>query len=147
MAVATDSNKILANLAIQNYDFDPGASTVTEIAWVDMRDFSNFAAAFTRTIGTSAVTFDIIANDQSDGSGTDTVIKTHAVASEPNALMDQIWLECTADEIGAGGTGPARYVTARASVATITDEAVITYVRDTRGGRFAHDGLTADIIA
>ena len=147
MAVATTSKKILANMAIKHYDFDPGATTVTEIAWVDMRDFSNFAASFARTIGTGAITFDIIANDQSDGSGTDTVIKAHAVASEPDALMDQIWLECTADEIGAGGTGAARYVTARVSTATGTDEGVVTYIRDTRGGRFVHDALTADIIA
>lgn len=147
MAVATDSNKILANMAMTFYDFDPGDTAVTEIAWVDMRDFSNIAVSFVRTIGTGAITFDLIANDQSDGSGTDTVIKTHAVASEPNALMDTIWLEATADEIGAGGTGPARYVTARVSTATGTDEGVVFYNRDTRGGRFAHDALTADIIA
>ena len=147
MAVATESKKILANMAIKLYDFDPGATTVTEIAWVDMRDFSNFLAGFMRTIGTAAVTFDIIGNDESDGGGTDVVIKAHAVASEPNAVGDQIWLECTADEIGAAGGPNTRYVTARVSVATDTDEGVVTYIRDTRGGRFAHDALTADIIA
>lgn len=145
MAVATASDKISSNLQVTSYDFDPNDTAVTEIAWVDMRDSSGIMIQFIRTIGTGAVTFDLLANTESDGSGTDTVIKTHAVDSEPNAVGDYIFLEATADEIGAGGTGAARYVTARVSVATGTDEGVVSYIRT--AGRVHKEGLTADLIA
>jgi hypothetical protein len=39
----------------------------------------------------------------------------------------------------------ARYVSANIALNTSTDECVVTYIQ--AGGRFTHDGLTADIIA
>ena len=130
------------------YDFDPNATTATEIAWIDMRDYSNFRCMFFRTIGTSAVTFKLMANTASDGSGTDVDIVTHAVASEPDAVGDQIWLETDAEQIAqkaaAAGVSGVRYLTAVVSVATATDEGVVLY--DALSER-QYDGLTADIIA
>jgi len=144
MAVATASDKILSSNAIQLYDFDPNGTAAVDIAWVDMRDFQNFACVFARTIGTGAVTFAILGNTASDGSGTDVTIKTHPVTFEPDMLMEQIWLECTADELASFGAD-YRYVSASVSVATATDEGVVGYVR--AGPKFAQSGLTADIVS
>lgn len=147
MATAQSTNHLTSRLKIDQYDFDPGATTETEIAWVDLADYDSFLAIFFRTIGTGATTFTIVANSESDGSGTDVEIKAHAVASEPDAVGDTIVLECNAEEVGAASTtasGALRYVTAVVSVATGTDEGVVTYVRG--DARHRTDGLTADNI-
>jgi len=145
MAVTSASDKILSNQKLEMFDFDPDLTTVVDVQFVDLRDFSNFAVGFMRTIGTSAFTMTILGNPASDGSGTDVEIKAYSGA-EPNAVGDTVWLECTQDEVGAAGTD-LRHVSAAISFATGTDEGVVTYIRDTRGGRFAFDGLTADVIA
>jgi len=72
----------------------------------------------------------------------------HAVGSQPNALNDQIWLECTAEEIAALGDAAGvdlRYVSADVEFQTSTDEGVVYYERS--GARFPQSGLTADIVA
>lgn len=141
--MAQSVEKLTSELAVTHYDFDPGATTATEIDWVDMRDHCGILVSFFRTIGTGAVTFKIMANTASDGSGTDADIVTHAVSSEPDAVGDYIFLECTAEQIAAAGAD-MRYVTAVVSVATGTDEGVITYIRK---GKRQYSGLTADVIA
>jgi len=148
MATVQSAAKLLANNALKLYDFDPGATTATDIGWLDMRDYENFAAAFCRTIGTGATTFAIIANAASDGSGTDVTVVSHAVGSEPDAVGDQLWLECTAQQIRDAGerAGHAvRYVSASVSVATATDEGVVLQWRG--GAKAAASGLTADVVA
>lgn len=144
----TGYQKTLSRNAIRLYDFDPDATSVTEIAWVDMRDFERFMCTFFRTIGTAAVTFKIMANSDSAGGNTDVDIVAHAVGDEPNAVADQIHLECSAEQLGSlstAATGELRYVTAVVSVATGTDEGAILYLRER--ARFERDGLTADIVA
>lgn len=146
MATAqTEYQKFMSRNALRLYDFDPGATTETEIAWVDMRDYEGFIATFFRTIGTGAVTFKIMANTASDGSGTDADISTHAVGSEPDAVGDQIHLEISSEMLATSSTAGLRYVTAVVSVATGTDEGVVSYVR--YNTRNAKDALTADIVA
>lgn len=136
-------NKLFTENAIKMYDFDPGATTATEIGWVDMRDFECFAAAFFRTIGTGATTFKIQASAASNGSSPVDIV-THAVGSEPDAVGDQIFLECGINDLLNAGTD-LRYVSAVVSVATGTDEGVILYVRG--NAKFKTSDLTADIVA
>jgi hypothetical protein len=147
MASAQASDKLLSNLAITHYDYDPDATTATEIEWVDMRDFENFACSFFRTVGTGTLAMTIIANSASDGGGTDVTIKANPALS-PDALGDYIFLECTAEEIAhladAAGVA-ARYVTAVCTFGTAGDEGVVTYVRG--GAKRAYDGLSANSIA
>lgn len=147
MASAQASDKLLSNLKVTHYDFDPDATTATEIAWVDMRDFENIAVSFFRTVGTGTLSMTIIANSSSTGSGTDVTIKADPALS-PDAVGDYIFLECTAEEIAhaaeAAGVD-ARYVTAVCTFGTNTDEGVVTYVRG--GCKRAYDGLTANSIA
>ena len=149
MASPVAVEHLLSMLQHRLYDFDPDVTTPVDVDWVDMRDFSHFLAGLMRTIGTSATTFQIIANNAADGSGTDVVIVTHAVASEPDAVGDQIWLECSEQQIAQegedAGISDLRYVSAQISFATLTDEGAVSYVR--KASRFAHRALTADIVA
>ena len=148
MASPQASDKLFANMAIRHYDHDPNDTLAHEIAWVDMRDFESFACSFFRTIGTSNLTFTIVANAQSDGSGTDVTIKSWS-GSQPDAVGDQVFLECTAEEIAQeaadAGVANARYVTANITLATGTDEGVVTYIR--ANPKRAYDALTADVVA
>lgn len=146
MAVATETDKLSTKLKVEQFDFDPDATTATEISWVDMRDFMYFMALFFRTVGTSALTYRIIGNDQSDGSGTDVEIKTGSAA--PDAVGDYAFLECSMQEVLSAGSAAGvdvRYLTLECTVATGTDEGVVTYIRS--GARHATSGLTADSIA
>jgi len=142
MASTVSTDKLMSTLKVKSYDFDPGVATVVAIDWVDMKDFDAFMASFFRTIGTSNVTFDIAVSASSSGSSP-VVVKTHAVGSQPDAVGDQLFLECTAEEI-KGVLAAGRYVSARVSVVTDTDEGVVTYIR--RPIRL-YRGLTADIVS
>ena len=152
MASPQASGKLFSNMAQYAYDHDPANSTVaTDIAWVDMRDFQNFAVLlFTSSLGGNGPTaFTIIANADSAGGGTDVVIKSHAVGSAPDAVGDFLVLECTAEEIAQeasdAGVANARYVSAKVTCQHTDDEAVVVYTR--AGAKRAADGLTADVVA
>ena len=149
MPVATDFQQLRSSLAVTQYDHDPDATTATDVAWVDMRDFDAILIGFFRTVGTSDLTFSVLGNAQSDGSGTDVTIKTKTLTgAQPNAVGDYTWVEVTQEEIVQAGTdagvADVRYVTANLTLATATDEAVVTYIR--RGERQYKD-LTSDSIA
>lgn len=143
------TNRFLANHAMRQYEFDPDSADPVDVAWVPFRDFFGLVVTFFRTIGTGAVDgFKILANTKEDGSGTDVVVKAHALAAQPDAVGDQIHLEVLAEEVRQActdaGVVPAG-VSVQIEFATATDEGVVTYVR--WGPRFAKSGLTADIVA
>ena len=146
------SDKVFSRQALYAYDHDPANSTVaTEIAWVDMRDYEYFAVLlFTSLLGGNGPTaFTIIANDESDGGGTDVAIKAHGVGSAPDAVGDFLVLSCTAEEIAQeasdAGVANARYVTAVVTCHHTDDEAVVVYQRS--GTKRAYAGLTADVVS
>lgn len=150
MASAQTIEHLKANLAVTHYDFDPDVDTKVDAAWVDMRDFTHILMSFFRTVGTSNLdTFRVLANDASDGSGTDVEVIAHAmISAEPNAVGDYIFVECTDTMIreacdAAGVDG--RYVSLNLEFATSTDEGVVTYIRS--GARFPSTGLTANNVA
>lgn len=148
MASPQSSLKMKSRLAVTQYDFDPDATTATEIAWVDMRDFEYFLCSFFRTVGTGTLAMTIIGNAESDGSGTDVALKTYA-GDAPDAVGDYGFLEVTAEEIAQEASDASvdncRYVTAVTTFGTNTDEGVVTYVRG--GPKRAHAALTADVVA
>jgi hypothetical protein len=135
--------KLSECLKVTSYDFDPDATTETEIAWVDMRDFNCILASFVRTVGTSAVTLEIQASAASDGSSPVSVV-TKTFAAQPDAVGDVAFLEATTNDILKAGVG-LRYVSAVVSVATGTDEGVVTYILGDAQHKQA--GLTADVVA
>lgn len=142
MAVATVTDKSSSNMAITQYDLDPDATTATDVGWVDMRDWGAVIMSFFRTVGTSDVTYKILANSASDGSGSDVEIKVGT--ADPDAVGDYCFLECTSEELLSAGSG-LRYVTLNVTFATGTDEGVVTYIRSMP--RHAQASLTSDSIA
>jgi hypothetical protein len=150
MAVATDTHKARANMAVTQYDFDPDGTSAVDVAWVDMRDFGRILIGFFRTVGTSDLTFKVLGNSASDGGGTDVEVKAKTLTGvQPNAVGDYTWVECSAEDIKQAavdaGVAAPRYVSANLTFATGTDEAVVTYIRCEP--RFARKDLTADNIA
>ena len=138
MAVTTASEKIGSRLFVKAYDHDPGATTAvlaspdggTTIRYLDMKDYENFGVMVRPTIAAGALTLvDIVAS--ADVAFTSpTVIKTSGTVAA-DALNDVVWLECTAEEVAQAATdaGAAlRYVAARLTNATGTDEADVIYV-------------------
>jgi len=150
MASPQSSNGLSSEVKVTHYDFDPDATTATDIAWVDMRDFDKILFSFFRTIGTSDVTVKVLANSSSTGAGTDVEIKslTNAEFGDPDAVGDYAFVECTAQEIAQeaadAGVADVRYVTLNVAFGTGTDEGVVTYIRK---GLRKYSGLTANNIA
>lgn len=148
MASAQESAKLTSTLKLDAFDFDPDSAAVQDVGFVDLQNFSHFLVQFARTVGTGNLdTFKILANSEADGSGTDVEVKVKTITSQPNAQADTVYLECTAEEVGALSTSSnrLRYVSAALEFATSTDEAAVTYIRE--AGRFANKDLTADTIA
>jgi hypothetical protein len=152
MAVsAVSSVQLFGKMKILAYDFDPDESAITDIGWVDMKNYETFAAIFVRTVGTGALdTFNIIAN-WDNSTGTDVTVKVHALGSAPDAQADMVLLECTNSEIAqlqsnvSTATNKLRYVTAECEFATSTDEGVVIYIQ--ADPKFPQSGLTADVVA
>ena len=144
MASSVTTDYLSSTLKVAMYDFDPDETTHTDVNWSDMRDFgAEMTMLF--SIGTGEVAaFSILANAASDGSGTDATVKTAALTSNPDAVGDYTFLEALASEIVNLATD-LRYVSGNISLATGTDECVVTYVLGLP--RFAYGGLTAESIA
>ena len=143
----TETQKLKSRLKVTQYDFDPDATSATDVSWVDMRDYDSILIGFFRTVGSSALTFKILANDQSDGSGTDVTVKTVSPDNAPDAVGDHVWYEVSAEEIRQACTDAGvdgRYVSANLTFGTGTDEGVVTYIRQAM-----HKELdkTADVVA
>lgn len=150
MASSVSTDKLFTTHAIASYDFDPDSTAATDVAWVDLRDYSNFAVIVMSSAltGNGPAAFKILANPNSDGSGTDVEVKAHAVGSKPDAVGDYLVLECTAEEIAelaSDNSSALRYVSANIAMSTTADEAVVTYIRT--GARFQYDGMTADYVS
>jgi hypothetical protein len=150
MASSVSTDKLFTTHAIASYDFDPNSTAATDVAWVDLRDYSNFAVIVMSSAltGNGPAAFKILANPNSDGSGTDVEVKAHAVGSKPDAVGDYLVLECTAEEIAelaSDNSSALRYVSANIAMANAADEAVVTYIRT--GARFQYDGMTADYVS
>jgi hypothetical protein len=145
MASSVTTDYLSSVLKVMMFDFDPDETTHTDVSWQDMRDFGAVLMTLMHSVGTGTVAaFSILANAQSDGSGTDTTVKDHALGSDPNAVGDYIHLEALASEIVNLATD-LRYVSANISFATGTDEGVVTYVFGLP--RFAYGSLSADNIS
>lgn len=145
MASAVTTDYLTSVLKVLSFDFDPDETAPTDVGWSDMRDFGAVLMHVFRSVGTGTIAaFSILANPNSDGSGTDATVKTHALGSAPDAVGDSVNLECLASELPPLGTN-LRYVSAQISMLTATDECVVVYVFGLP--RFAYASLTADAIA
>lgn len=156
MASALSSEKIGSALFLASYDHDPGATTAvitsadggTTKKSLDLSLFDGFGVlAKPNIVGGGGLTkLEIIAADDSALTTNVVVVKDSGTIAA-DALADNAWLECTAEEVAqlssAGGYA-SRYVGARLTMATNTDEATVTYVGFRP--RFPRSGLTATVI-
>lgn len=143
-----DNDKLTSILKITAYDFDPNATALTDIAWVDMRDISALLVKFFRTIGTGTIVLKILANTASDGTGDEATIATKTFsAGQPDAVGDYVFLEVLAEQVrqqGATDGKDYRYCSAQISSDAAGDEGVVTYIAKPR---FKYENLTADNIS
>lgn len=144
MASAVATNKCRANVAQRTYIDDVAvATTEHDVAWVDMRDYGLFLASLALVSGTGVLTFKIKASATSTGTNP-VEVKAHADATVADAQGDNLFLECSSQELAALGTD-LRYVSVVTDYDHADDIAAVTYTR--MNPRFAKDGLTADVIA
>lgn len=134
MASAVATEIIGSELFIQSYDHDPGATTAvlaspdggTTIRYLDMKDYTSFGVQVRPTIITTSLTqVEIVASATTAFSSVTVVKDSGAVVAD--SLNDTVFLECTdAEVVQLGAT--LRYVAARITTTTNTDEANVTYV-------------------
>lgn len=144
MASTQSSNRLSSRLKARTYVHDVADATVaTEIAWVDMSQFSHLLCLLTLVSGTGVANFRLLASAASDGSNS-VEVKVHAGPTVADAPGDQLVLELSAEEL-KGLSGDLRYVSAEVDMDAATDIAAVTYIQS--AGRFAYEDLTDDVIA
>lgn len=156
MASVQSSEHLGSRQKVVMYDHDPGATSAlittpdggaTKRIW-DMRDYLHFGVLVMTTIlgGNGVTKVEIVAGVESDMSGTLRTIKDSGTVAA-DAMADQVFLECSAEEIaqiGAENSQELRYVAARITCHHAGDEAVVTYIGLPR---YPATGLTATAIA
>ncbi len=159
------TQRIQSRLKIQSVNCPDAHSAAQFPLWFDMQQFKNLLVQLHFAVKGSSggiTLFELWASDASDGSTNKTQIKAKATVNDAgvNAVNDQLYLECSADEINAigrlissvaNGTGSnpngvaLRYVSAKITTVAAGDVVVVNHVGyDTLWPR---DGLTADAIA
>jgi len=135
MASAVDTQSFEARYKCEPLDHDPGGTTAIVVSAdggttkhpVDMKDCSEFIAQVKPTVvgGNGITLFEIIAS-AATAMSTPTIVKTTG-AIQLDALSDYATLSCTDDEVRFLGA-TLRYVTARITMATGTDEACVIQI-------------------
>ncbi len=139
MASPQASQKIGAELFVKSYDHDPGATTAilcspdggTTIRYLDMRDYGHFMVDAKPTIVAAGglTKLEIVAS--ADVAFTTVTVMKDSGTVAADALDDNVVLEVSAEELaqeGADGAVVLRYVAARLTNATNTDEVSVTYI-------------------
>ena len=140
MASAVDTQYLQFILSVTNYDHDPGGTAAAVITadggtteiWLDMRDYTHIIFRLIATVIAAGgfTKFEIVANTESDGSGTTVVVKDSGVIAA-DALNDAYNLECNHQELaqlGSDNSVELRYISARLTCATATDEAIVAAI-------------------
>jgi hypothetical protein len=150
MASSVSSEKIGSMLWLKSYDNDPGATTAvlagpdggTTIRYVDMKEFEVLGVMVKPNIvgGTGVTKVELVASATVAFSSVVVVKDSGAVAGD--ALDDNVFLECTAAEVVQLGA-TLRYVAARVTHGTNTDESTVTYIGIPKR---AYTGRTATVI-
>ena len=152
MASAVASEYIGSRIKLVGYDHDPGATSAklagpdggTTIRYVDMKEAYHFGVLVLPAIvgGNGITKVEIVASAATDFSAV-TVVKDSG-AIQADDLDDFVFLECNVEEIKQLGA-TLRYVAARITNATSTDEDKVVYI--TMGRHFETTGMTATTIA
>ena len=155
MPATYSTNRLRSHCERRLVDFDPD-SAADVLAVLDPAGslnllpivlFRRFLAGFTPTVGVGGITaFQIVAAPASDTAvGACTLVVSHALGSNPDAVKDHVWLECDADQIHEV-LPTATHVGVLLNLVTDTDEGKVYFERaDPLRGPEA--GLTADYIS
>lgn len=135
MASAVASEELGSRIYVHSYDNDPGATSATyagpdggtTIRYIDMKDYEVCGVLVKPNIvGGSGVTkVELYASATTSFSTATNIKDSGTVAGD--SLEDNVWLECTAEEVAQAGA-TLRYVAAKVTHATNTDESTVTYV-------------------
>ncbi len=119
------------------------AQTTTDnvpTGWIDFRDYEKALVFYMTIDGASNLSvFRILANSDSDGGGTDVVIKTLTTPANVNAALETAFLEIDADDLNQTATSAERYITADLNQAA-AQTCVVVYLLQNRRDKKA--GLT-----
>ena len=148
MASLVTSDKLSSTLKVASYDHDPGATTAiitspdggTTKRVQDMRDFAHFMVMAKPTIVAAGCLTKLEIVAATDSAITTAVVVKDSGTVAADALNDYVMLECTVDELAHLGEN-LRYLAARLTMATSTDEACVTYIAG--AARYPGAGLTA----
>lgn len=148
MASPQASNSLKSKLYVKNYVHDIADATVaTDIGWVDMSLYRRALIGVTLVSGTGLLTFKILGNSSSAGSGTDVELKVCSDPTDADAAGDTRWLEVSAEELAQeasdSGNG-TRYISANVDADHADDIFVVTYILEPK---WADLDLTADVTA
>lgn len=155
MASALSVEYLGSRFKMAAYDHDPGATTAvlcshdggTTINYFDGKELRKFGVIAKPTVVAAGglTTVEIVASATTAFSSV-TVIKDSGVVAA-DALTDYVFLECTMEEVahlGAAAGVELRYIAARLTNATATDEVAVFYIGEPIR---EYSGLTATTIA
>lgn len=134
-----------------DYDID-GAANLVDLGQpqgagnkcLPIANFRRFLAGIFRSVGTHTITgVSIVAATDAAGTGA-TAVVTHALASAPDAVGDQVYLECDVEQIREV-LAAATHVGILLELNTATDECVVFFERS--DPFYPKTGLTADFIS
>lgn len=150
MASAVATEKLGSSIYVHSYDHDPGATSATlagpdggtTIRYLDMKDYGHVGVLVKPSIvgGTGVTKVELVASATTTFSSVTVVKDSGTVAGD--SLEDNVFLECSAAEVVQLGA-TLRYVAARVTNGTNTDEATVTYIGVPHK---AYTGLTATAI-
>lgn len=152
MASSVSSEYIGSRIKMVGYDHDPGGTSATlagpdggtTIRYVDLKEAYHFGClVLPAIVGGGGITkVEIVASAATAFSVVTVVKDSGTIAAD--ALDDFVFLECNVEEVKQLGA-TLRYVAARITSATGTDEAKVVYI--TMGRHFETTGMTATTIA
>lgn len=145
--MAAEYNWIRSNWRKPFFVDDPGDATVARIVggWHPMGQRALATALFVS--GTGILTFRIMAATDAAGAGM-TLVKAHPGPTVADAAGDTLHIETHAEEVEAALAG-ATHVAIEMDNDAVADINTVAWALQggLEGGRFAHDALTADVIA
>lgn len=152
--MAYTANKLASRADRRLLDFDPDSASESIVtlnpaasekllAFTD--GYDKVLVGMVHTVGTGTITtLRIFVADNAAGTTNATNVISHAIASNPDAVGDTLWLEATAEQLRAASS-TAAYVGVKITLTTSTDECIVYFER--AGGRFKFDSDTADYVS
>jgi len=152
--MAYTANKMKAHCKRGLVDFDPDSGSeaivtlnpaASEACLALSAGISDLLVVFMHSVGTGSVTsFRVFVADNAAGTTNAANVASHALGSDPNAVGDTLWLEVTGEQIKAAMGAASAYVGVKLTLATSTDEGVVSFESHQR---HAYDGVTADYVS